>query len=67
VIDRECQWRSLAIVQHPDPKRIAIAGRLNLKTRQEPGHYVLQVVLIDKLAKEKYRTTTQWTDFEVIE
>jgi hypothetical protein len=57
----------LAIVQHPDPKRIAIAGRLNLKTRQEPGHYVLQVVLIDKLAKEKYRTTTQWTDFEVIE
>jgi hypothetical protein len=57
----------MAIVQHPDPKRIAIVGQLNLKTRQEPGHYVLQVVLIDKLAKEKYRTTTQWTDFEVIE
>ena len=31
-----------------------------------PGEYVLQVVVTDKLAKEKHRTASQWIDFEVI-
>jgi hypothetical protein len=53
--------------QHPDPKRIGITGQLNLKTKQEPGEYVLQIILTDRLAKEKYRTATQWTDFQVVE
>jgi VWFA-related protein len=57
----------LEIVQHPDPKRIGITGQLNLKTKQEPGEYVLQIILTDRLAKEKYRTATQWLDFQVVE
>jgi hypothetical protein len=31
-----------------------------------PGDYVLQIVVADALAKEKYRMTTQWVDFEVM-
>lgn len=31
------------------------------------GEYVLQVIVTDRLAKEKHRTATQWIDFEIIE
>jgi hypothetical protein len=30
-----------------------------------PGDYVLQVIVTDKLAKEKYRVATQSMDFEI--
>src|SRR6185295_13350409 len=32
----------------------------------EPGEYVLQVIVTDKLAKEKYRVAAQWMDFELM-
>jgi len=32
-----------------------------------PGEYVLQVIVTDRLAKEKYRSATQWIDFEIVE
>jgi hypothetical protein len=57
----------LQLTEHRDPIRIGIGGKLNLKKSQEPGRYVLQILITDKLAKEKYRIATQWTDFEVIE
>src|SRR5262245_45693920 len=57
----------LSPAHHDDWKRIGIAGNVHLTHSQETGHYVLQIVIADKLAKEKYRTATQWTDFEVIE
>jgi hypothetical protein len=31
-----------------------------------PGDYILQVIVTDPLAKEKYRTATQWIDFEIV-
>jgi hypothetical protein len=57
----------LSPAHHDDWKRISIAGTMRLTHSQEPGHYVLQMVVVDKLAKEKYRTATQWMDFEVVE
>jgi hypothetical protein len=49
-----------------DWKHLLAAGRLRLGRPLVPGEYVLQVVVTDPLAKEKYRTATQWIDFEVI-
>jgi VWFA-related protein len=31
-----------------------------------PGEYVFQIVVTDALAKEKYKTATQWIDFEIV-
>jgi hypothetical protein len=39
---------------------------LRLGTDLEPGEYVLQVIVTDNLAKEKYRVATQWMDFELV-
>jgi VWFA-related protein len=47
-----------------DPKHLIGAGRMQL-TQAAPGHYALQVVVTDKLAKEKYRLAAQSIDFEV--
>jgi hypothetical protein len=30
-----------------------------------PGDYVLQVIVVDKLAKQKYQAASQWMDFEI--
>jgi hypothetical protein len=48
-----------------DLQRLLAAGGLQLGGLEE-GEYVLQVVVTDMLAKEKRRTTTGWTDFEVV-
>ncbi len=47
-------------------KHVAAGGRLQIGANLEPGEYVLQIVVTDKLAKEKYNTATQWVDFEVV-
>ncbi len=52
--------------QLADMKRVVSGGRLQLGANMEPGEYVLQVIVVDKLAKEKYNTTTQWIDFEIV-
>jgi hypothetical protein len=51
--------------QVPDLKHIPAHGRLRLLPVLPPGEYVLQVIVTDKLANEKYRTATQWMDFEL--
>ena len=48
-----------------DPKRLDSGGSMKLSEKFPPGDYVLQIVVTDKLAKEKYRTASQWMDFEV--
>jgi VWFA-related protein len=48
-----------------DPRRLIGAGRLKLGDRIAIGDYVLQVIVTDKLAKEKYRIATQSMDFEI--
>jgi VWFA-related protein len=49
----------------PDPKRMVAGGTMKLGSGMAPGDYVLQVTVTDKLARDKYRTATQWMDFEV--
>ncbi len=47
-----------------NPKRLISSGRLRLGS-VPPGHYALQLIVTDKLAKEKYRIAAQSMDFEV--
>jgi VWFA-related protein len=49
-----------------DLKRLRANGALQLGTEMQPGEYILQVIVTDLLAKEKYRTATQWIDFEIV-
>jgi len=49
-----------------DLKRLVASGALILGTDLTPGEYVLQLVVTDTLADKKYRTVTQWMDFDVI-
>jgi hypothetical protein len=42
------------------------AGQLQLGSKMEPGEYAMQIVVTDKLAKEKFRTVAQSIDFEVV-
>jgi VWFA-related protein len=52
--------------RHPDLKRINISTQLQFGNRLPPGEYVLQVIITDTLANEKYGTATQWIDFEIV-
>ncbi|HXF39878.1 MAG TPA: VWA domain-containing protein [Blastocatellia bacterium] len=56
----------IAAGQAADLNHIPASGGLRLGTDLEPGEYVLQVIVTDKLAKEKYRVATQWMDFELM-
>jgi VWFA-related protein len=57
----------LDVSKQPDLKRIASGGALQLGSRMQPGEYQLQVIVTDKLAKDKYNTVAQWIDFEIIQ
>ena len=48
-----------------DLTRMNMSGALTLGTVMEPGDYVLQVVVTDKLAKEKHQIATQFIQFEI--
>ncbi|MFY9570134.1 MAG: VWA domain-containing protein [Blastocatellia bacterium] len=56
----------LDVSEQPDLKHIPATGRLRLSADLVPGEYVVQVIVTDKLAKEKYRQAAQWMDFEVV-
>jgi VWFA-related protein len=47
-------------------KQLAAVGGLQLGSNMTPGEYILQIIVIDPLAKEKHRTATQWIDFEIV-
>ncbi|MDX6614280.1 MAG: hypothetical protein QOD75_3466 [Blastocatellia bacterium] len=49
-----------------DMKRLRGEGAFQLGNAMAPGEYVLQVNIIDRLASGKYRTATQWIDFEIL-
>lgn len=49
------------------PKSHELAGSLVLGTEMTTGDYVLQVVVTDKLAKEKYNSASQYVQFEIVE
>jgi VWFA-related protein len=48
-----------------DMERLLAEGGLQLGGLAQ-GEYVLQVLVTDMLADEKHRTTSNWTDFEVV-
>jgi VWFA-related protein len=49
----------------PDPRNRMASGRLTLGSDLEPGVYVLQVVVTDKLAAGKFGVVTESQDFEI--
>jgi hypothetical protein len=52
--------------QQTDWKRLVAGGRIRTGGELRPGEYVLQVVVTDKLTKDKNRVATQWIDFEIV-
>ncbi len=58
---------SSPVVLEIKPGVISTSGALNLGTDMEPGDYVLQIVVMDKLAKQKNQIATQFVQFEIIE
>ena len=58
--------KPLDATNQPDLKRLPAGGAMLLGKEMEPGEYVLQVIATDPLAKEKYRSATQWIDFEIV-
>ena len=53
------------IGEKADLNHILASGQLRLGIDLALGEYVLQIIITDKLAKEKYRSATQWMDFEI--
>jgi hypothetical protein len=49
-----------------DVKRLRSGGQIRLSPKAAPGMYVLQIIVTDKLAKERQNTATQWIDFEIV-
>ena len=45
--------------------KLQLAGALGLGNEMKPGDYVLQIVIIDNLAKAKRRISSQWVQFEL--
>jgi hypothetical protein len=56
----------IAMNDQPDLQRITSGSRLKLGTDFPAGEYVLQIIVIDSLAREKDRMVTQWIGFDVI-
>ncbi len=50
----------------PNLTHLRAGGRIQLGKDAPPGEYMLQVIVTDALAKEEYRTVTQWIDFEIV-
>jgi hypothetical protein len=55
-----------AIAGEASTGRLLAGGHLTLGHEFPAGDYVLQVIVTDKLAKQKYQTTSQAIDFAVV-
>ncbi len=49
----------------PDSRVLLAGGSMKFGDKITPGDYVLQVIVTDKLAKEKSQTASTWMDFEI--
>lgn len=56
----------LRLNPQPDWQRINVTGSLRLAANAQPGVYMIQLLITDTLANEKYAAATQWADFEII-
>ena len=50
----------------PDMTRLSGASAIKLGADMSPGEYVLQVIVTDLLAGDKYATTSRWVDFKIV-
>lgn len=50
-----------------DGNKLNFAGALALGKEMQVGDYVLQIIVIDNLAKSKQKIATQWVQFELID
>ncbi|MEZ5426419.1 MAG: VWA domain-containing protein [Pyrinomonadaceae bacterium] len=62
----ETPFEPISIKEQKDLKRIDLAGNIKLKENLSPGNYIIQIIVMDKLAKEKSQIATQWVDFEIV-
>ncbi|MBV9210711.1 MAG: hypothetical protein JOZ52_08790 [Acidobacteria bacterium] len=46
-------------------KQLTARGQLPITENLAPGEYTLQIIVTDKLGKEKHNTATQWVEFEI--
>jgi VWFA-related protein len=60
------QRRPIDLSGQTNLKQIIGRGVLRLGTELQPDDYVLQIVVFDKLSKEKNRIATQSVDFEIV-
>ncbi len=49
----------------PDTTRLSGASSIKLGADMVPGDYVLQLIVTDLLAGDKYATTSRWVDFKI--
>ena len=57
----------LELFQQKDYERTAGLGAVDLGSQTPSGDYILQIVVIDNLAKEKRKIATQFVQFELVE
>ncbi|MBS1794836.1 MAG: VWA domain-containing protein [Acidobacteria bacterium] len=50
-----------------NPAKLQFAGAIGLGSEMKPGDYVLQILIVDKLAKSKRRLADRWVQFELID
>ncbi|HEY9502573.1 MAG TPA: hypothetical protein VIR01_13155, partial [Pyrinomonadaceae bacterium] len=55
-----------ALNNPPDVTRLSGASAIQLGADMTPGEYVLQVIVTDLLAEDKYATATRWVDFKIV-
>jgi VWFA-related protein len=54
-----------ALNNPPDITRLSAASAIQLGADMTPGDYVLQLIVTDLLAGDKYATTSRWVDFRI--
>ena len=50
----------------PDITRLSASSSIQLGGDMTPGEYVIQVIVTDLLAGEKYATASRWVDFKIV-
>jgi VWFA-related protein len=63
----EGKQNTLDVTGQTNMQKIATGGALSLGNTLAAGDYVLQIIVTDNLAKGKYRTTSQFVQFEIVE
>jgi hypothetical protein len=61
------QQKPFDLLGQSDLLRLKTAGALAIGDKLSPGDYVLQVIVIDELAKTKQQIATQFVQFEVVD